>query len=116
MDLFNHESQRRGFGVLGFWGFGVLDGLIREVQMTEAIFVSTLTKVDLSSGDSFGSFPLIQVIEQASLPDEPSSPKKKLVLAGTGLGCLLITASITLLWWRKFLIKFGTKAVIKILE
>ena len=94
----------------------VLDALIREVQINEAIFVSTLTKVDLSRGDAFGSFPLIQIIEKANLPEKPSAPKKKLVLAGTILGSLLITSSLTLLWWRNFIIKLGTKMVVKILE
>ena len=94
----------------------VLDTLLRELQIAEAIFASTLTKVDLSRGDAFGSFPLIQIVEEATLPVKPSSPKKNLVLAGTVLGSLLITSSLTLLWWRNFIVKLGTKMVVKILE
>ena len=94
----------------------MLDTLLRELQIAEAIFASTLTKVDLSRGDAFGSFPLIQIVEEATLPLKPSAPKKNLVLAGTVLGSLLITSSLTLLWWRNVIVQVGTKMVIKILE
>lgn len=89
-----------------------LEGLLRELQIAEAIFASTLAKVDLGKGDPFGSFPLVQVIEEPTLPDEPSSPKTKLVLAGSALGSVLVTLGLTLIWWRNPLLA-ATKKVLR---
>ena len=94
----------------------VLDNLDRDVQIAEAVFASSLTKIDLSKGDPFASFPMMQVIEQATLPNDPSAPKPKLVLAGTIVGCLLVSTGLTILWWREPLVKVSKKIMIKIIE
>ena len=94
----------------------VLDNLDRDVQIAEAVFASSLTKIDLSKGDPFASFPMMQVIEQPTLPVEPSAPKPKLVLAGTIFGCLLVSMGLTILWWREPLVKVSKKIMIKIIE
>ncbi|MDJ0649303.1 MAG: hypothetical protein QNJ60_11415 [Xenococcaceae cyanobacterium MO_188.B19] len=94
----------------------VLDTLDRDVQIAQAVFASTLTKIDLSKGDPFASFPMIQVIEHPSLPDEPSAPKPKLIIAGTIMGCLLVSIGLTILWWREPLVKVSRKIMIKIIE
>ena len=93
-----------------------LENLDRDVQIAEAVFVASLTKIDLSKGDPFASFPLMQVIEQATLPIEPSAPKPKLVLAGTIVGCLLVSTGLTILWWREPLVKVSKKIILKIIE
>ncbi|OKH23513.1 hypothetical protein NIES593_09800 [Hydrococcus rivularis NIES-593] len=90
----------------------VLDALLRQLQIAEAVFASTLAKVDLGRGDPFGSFPLIQMVEEPSLPEEPTAPKPKLVLAGAVLGSLLVTTSLTLIWWRDPLAT-ATKKILK---
>ena len=82
----------------------VLDTLDRDLQIAQAVFASTLTKLDLSKGDRFASFPMMQIIEEPTLPNEPSAPKPKLVMAGTVVGCLLITTGLTILWWREPLV------------
>lgn len=94
----------------------VLDNLDRNVQIAEAVFVSSLTKIDLSKGDPFASFPMMQVIEQPTLPVEASAPKPTLVLAGTIVGCLLVSMGLTILWWREPLVKVSKKILIKIIE
>ncbi|MDJ0726763.1 MAG: hypothetical protein QNJ38_16785 [Prochloraceae cyanobacterium] len=81
----------------------VLESLQKDVQIAEAVFASTLTKIDLSRNDPFNSFPLIQIIEEPTLPEDPTSPKPKLVLAGAFLGSLLISSGLTLIWWRESL-------------
>lgn len=90
----------------------VYDNLLRDLQIAEAIFASTVTKLDLIKGDPFASYPLTQVIEGPSLPKEPSAPKPKLVLAGTFLGSILVTTGLTLIWWREPLSK-STKTILK---
>ena len=92
------------------------DNLNRNLQIAQAVFASTLTKIDLSKGDSFASFPMIQIIEEPILPEEPSAPKPKLVLAGAFVGSLFVTAGLTLLWWSEPLLKVSKQIVKKAIE
>ena len=92
------------------------DNLGRNLQIAQAVFASTLTKIDLSKGDPFASFPMIQIIEEPTLPIEPSAPKPKLVLAGAFVGSLFVTAGLTLLWWREPLLKISKQIVKKAIE
>ena len=92
------------------------DNLDRDLQIAQAVFASTLTKIDLSKGDPFASFPMLQIIEEPSIPEEPSAPKPKLVLAGAFVGSLFITAGLTLLWWREPLLKISKQLVKKAIE
>ncbi len=94
----------------------ILDNLDRDVQIAQAVFASTLTKIDLSKGDPFASFPMIQVIEEASLPTKPSAPKPKLIMAGAIIGCIFVSTGLTILWWREPLIKVSKKVMLKIIE
>jgi uncharacterized protein involved in exopolysaccharide biosynthesis len=90
----------------------VFASLDRNLQIAQAIFASTLTKIDLSENDPFGSFPLVYIIEEPSMPIEPSAPKPKLVLAGALIGSVFVTMGLTLLWWREPLLKV-TKVIIR---
>lgn len=92
------------------------DNLDRDLQIAQAVFASTLTKIDLSKGDPFASFPMIQMIEEPSLPEEPSAPKPKLVMAGALLGSVFFTLGLTLLWWRQPMLKISKKIVKKAIE
>ncbi len=93
----------------------ILESLQRDLQIAEAVFASTLAKIDLGKGDPFGSFPLLQMIEEPSLPKEPTSPKPKLVLAGSFLGSILVSTGLTLIWWREPLTKVMKKIIQEIL-
>ncbi|GAB4228852.1 MAG: hypothetical protein Kow0049_10140 [Stanieria sp.] len=90
----------------------VFASLDRDLQIAQAVFASTLTKIDLSQNDPFGSFPLIYIIEEPSIPTEPSAPKPKLVLAGALIGSMFVTMGLTLLWWREPLLSV-TKVIIR---
>lgn len=94
----------------------VLDNLDRNLQIAQAVFASTLTKIDLSKGDLFASFPMIQIIEEPSLPEKPSAPKPKLVYVGALFGSILVSAGLTLLWWREPLLKISQRIVQKVME
>ncbi len=77
-----------------------LDSLQRQVQIAEAVFASTLTKLDLGKSDMFTSYPIAQLLTEPSLPEEASSPKPLYAYLGAGIGSLLITTGLILLWWR----------------
>lgn len=78
-----------------------LDSLQRQVQIAEAVFASTLTKLDLGKSDMFTSYPIAQLLTEPSLPDTARSPKPLYVYLGAGIGSLSITTGLILLWWRK---------------
>jgi len=75
-----------------------LNGLKRDMQVAEAVFSSTLTKLDMSKSNSFGSYPLIQFIIEPTLPEGNTWPSKIFVVIGTAISCLLLNAGIILLW------------------
>lgn len=78
-----------------------LDTLKRNVQISEAVFSSTLARLDMGRSNIFASYPLMQIVTEPSLPDAPSSPQEKFVLLGTVLGSLLFNLGLVLLWRRE---------------
>ncbi|WP_445635055.1 Lipopolysaccharide biosynthesis protein [Nostoc sp. DSM 114161] len=77
-----------------------LDALKRDMQVAEAVFSSTLARLDLGKSNAFGSYPLIQIIAEPSLSDSPTAPKKAYVYLGAAAGSVFSTIGITLLWLR----------------
>lgn len=77
------------------------DNLQREVQIAEAVFASTLAKLDLGKSDIFISYPVTQLISEPTLPDEKTSPKPSIVFVGAGVASIFITTGLAMLWWRK---------------
>ncbi|WP_322757030.1 hypothetical protein [Synechococcus sp. CBW1107] len=82
-----------------------LENLKRNEQIAEAVFASTLAKLDLGQANIFAAFPLVQIAVEPSLPEKATSPKKTLVLAGSAFGSILTTAGLWILWIRKPWIK-----------
>jgi uncharacterized protein involved in exopolysaccharide biosynthesis len=82
-----------------------LENLRRDEQIAEAVFASTLAKLDLGQADLFAAFPLVQIAVEPSLAEKPTSPKKGLVLAGSAFGSILTTVGLWILWIRKPWIK-----------
>ncbi|MBD2338980.1 hypothetical protein H6G64_18565 [Calothrix sp. FACHB-156] len=77
-----------------------LDELRRDMQVAEAVFSTTLTRLDIGKSNAFGSYPFIQIITEPTLPDTPSEPKKLFVYLGTSVATLLTTLGFVLLWLR----------------
>lgn len=75
-----------------------LDELNRDMQVAEAVFSSTLTRLDIGKSNTFGSYPFIQILTEPSLAKTPSEPKKEFVLLGTALGSLFLTSGVISLW------------------
>lgn len=82
-----------------------LESLQRDEQIAQAVFASTLAKLDLGQGDLFAAFPLVQIAVEPSLAERPTFPQKGLVLAGSAIGSILTTAGLWILWIRKPWIK-----------
>ncbi len=76
-----------------------LDSLQRNVRIGEAVFSSTLTRLDLSNSNISASYPSMSVLSKPSLPEESSSPKTIFVLLGTSLGSFFLTTGIVSLWF-----------------
>ncbi len=79
----------------------VMEDLKRDVQVAEAVFSSTIARLDLAKTSVSSSYPQIQILATPSLPEEASGPKKNLVLLGATLGSLLFSSGIIGLWRSK---------------
>lgn len=75
-----------------------VDALKRNVQIAEAVFSSTLAKLDVDRSNTYDSYPLMQIISKPSLPETPSAPKPKLILGGTVFASLLLTSGLFAHW------------------
>jgi DNA-binding NarL/FixJ family response regulator/uncharacterized protein involved in exopolysaccharide biosynthesis len=78
----------------------ILVNLERDVQIAEAIFTSTLGKLDLTKSSFSAAYPEISVRTKPNLPKLPSSPKVIPILLGTFLSSVLVSAGLTALWYR----------------
>lgn len=76
----------------------VMEDMKRDVQVAEAVFSSTIARLDLAKTTVSSSYPQIQILATPSLPEETSAPRKNLVLLGATLGSLLFTSGIIGLW------------------
>lgn len=76
----------------------VADDLQRDVQINEAVFSSTLARLDLGGSDAFGSYPQIQLVTE---PKADESPMRMFVLLGAAVGSMMATAGVGLLWLRQ---------------
>ncbi|AFY27562.1 hypothetical protein [Cyanobium gracile] len=82
-----------------------LESLMRNEQIAQAVFASTLAQLDLGQGDLFSAYPLIQMAVEPTMPDKPSAPKTTFVLAGAVAGSFFSSFGLWLLWVRKPWIK-----------
>lgn len=76
----------------------------RNFSVAEAVFASALARTKTSKADLYASYPLVQVLEDPSLPVEPSSPKRKLALAAGVAATLFLLTGLILAWLRRPLI------------
>jgi uncharacterized protein involved in exopolysaccharide biosynthesis len=74
------------------------DALERDLQIAQATFSSKLTQVDANRSNIYDSYPQVQTLAEASLPEKPSSPKTLLALAGAIAGSLLISSGLITHW------------------
>ncbi|MDW4498528.1 hypothetical protein R5H30_11090 [Sulfitobacter sp. D35] len=78
-----------------------LEDLQRDFSVSEAVFASAMARSQTSKVDLYASYPLVQVLEDPSLPTEPSSPRRKLAIAAGGAATFFLCMGLLLGWLRR---------------
>ena len=81
-----------------------LQDLERDFAVAEAVFASAIARAQSSKSDFFASYPLVQVLENPSLPERPSSPNKKLAIAAGGAATFMMLIGLLIGWTRQAII------------
>lgn len=81
-----------------------LDDLSRDYQVAETVFSSALARIDTTKADVYASYPLVQVLADASLPEKPTSPKPLIAIAAGIVATMMILMGLALAWVRRALI------------
>lgn len=82
-----------------------LEDMSRDFNVAEAVFASAIARTQSTKSDIYASYPLVQVLEDPSLADGPTSPKRKLALAAGGAATFMLMIGLLLGWLRKPLIE-----------
>ena len=78
-----------------------LDTLKRDLQMTEAVFSSKLTQLDVNRGNIYDTYPLVQKLSGPDIPKEVLFPNPIYILLGTAGGSLFISSAIIAYTFRQ---------------
>lgn len=81
-----------------------LQDLERDFSVAEAVFASAIARAQSTKSDVFASYPLVQVLENPSLPHKPSSPNRTLALAAGVAATFMLLFSLSMGWIRLALI------------
>lgn len=81
-----------------------LQDLQRDFSVAEAVFASAIARAQSTKSDVYASYPLVQVLENPSLPDRPSSPNRKLAIAAGAAATLMLLIGLALGWVRSAVI------------
>lgn len=82
----------------------VLADLTRDHRVAEAVFSTALARLDTNKQDPFASYPLVQTLEEPSLPKGPSSPSAIIAIGGALLATILLLIGFGILWLRQIVI------------
>lgn len=81
-----------------------LQDLQRDFSVAEAVFATAIARAQSTKSDVYASYPLVQVLENPSLPDRPSSPNRKLAVAAGGAATFMLLIGLMLGWVRSAVI------------
>lgn len=81
-----------------------LQDLQRDFSVAEAVFATAIARTQSTKADVYASYPLVQVLENPSLPDRPSSPNRKLAIAAGGAATMMLLFGLLLGWMRSAVI------------
>ena len=73
----------------------------RDFDVAEAVFASAIARTEATKTDVYASYPLIQILENPSQPERPSSPNRKLSIAAGIAGTLMLLMAFVLAWVRR---------------
>jgi len=123
-DLLRHEAERAGLEAqhqeldrrylqekqrleMAAMAAAQLEDLQRDFQVAEAVFASAIARAQSSKTDVFASYPLVQVLENPSLPEDGGSQRNtRALLAGIGATFLVLLA-LSLGWLRQSIIRWA---------
>jgi uncharacterized protein involved in exopolysaccharide biosynthesis len=77
-----------------------LQDLQRDFSVAEAVFASAIARAQSTKSDVYASYPLVQTLENPSLPTAPSSPNRKLALAAGIAATAMMLMGLALGWIR----------------
>ncbi|MEM9087188.1 MAG: hypothetical protein AAGC93_00415 [Cyanobacteria bacterium P01_F01_bin.53] len=77
-----------------------IDRLNRDLQTSEALFASSVAKLNLNENDIYSIYPPIQLATEPTLPDEDKniSPSPTVAIVGALAGSFLVVTGLLLLW------------------
>ncbi|WP_371153826.1 hypothetical protein [Jannaschia sp. 2305UL9-9] len=81
-----------------------LQDLQRDFSVAEAVFATAIARTQSTKSDVYASYPLVQVLENPSLPDSPSSPNRKLAIAAGVAATFMMLLGLLLGWMRSAMI------------
>lgn len=81
-----------------------LEDLQRDYSVAEAVFASAMARSDTTRTDLYVSYPLVQVLEDPSLPTQPSSPRRQLAIAAGAAASIFLLIGLLMSWMRRPLI------------
>ena len=81
-----------------------MQDLQRDFSVAEAVFATAIARTQSTKSDVYASYPLVQVLENPSLPDRPSSPNRKLAIAAGGAATLMMLMGLLMGWMRSAVI------------
>lgn len=81
-----------------------LEDLQRDYAVAEAVFASAMARSDTTRTDLYVSYPLVQILEDPSLPLAPSSPRRKVAVAAGFAASIFLLIGLFMGWMRRPLI------------
>ncbi|MGH1354816.1 MAG: GumC family protein [Thalassovita sp.] len=81
-----------------------LEDMQRDFAVAEAVFASAIARTQSSKSDIYASYPLVQVLENPTLAQEPSSPRRKMAIGAGIAATLMVLIGLSLGWVRVALI------------
>ena len=89
-----------------------LQDLQRDFSVAEAVFASAIARAESTKSDVYASYPLVQVLENPSLPERPSSPNRMLAYAAGVAATIMMLIGLVLAWCRLFIITWAIRKTV----
>ena len=87
-----------------------VDSLERDLQVAEAIFATTLAKLDLGKENIYSIYPPIQLVTEPTIPEKPTTPSTTSAALSGLAGSFLINTGLILLWFDRQKFRFDRSA------